>query len=140
MRESIMMIGVDRYDRMILTKVFSEKYDLLFIDKVDQSLLSNKGPFPKLIIYNIGIGDEESLNALQRVKKLDGLERPIIAITSHNTVEIDRFLATTGVFYHLVRPFELRDLDDLITGAMRFWRKRQLDISAPVETGQAKKN
>jgi DNA-binding NtrC family response regulator len=139
MRERIMMIDMERFDREILTKIYSEKYDLVFIDKTDQSSLSGKGPFPKLIIYNLGVGDGESLLDLQRVKKLDCLERPIIVITSHNTVEIDRFLATTGVFYHLVRPYELRDLDDLIRGAFRFWRKRQLDISAPVETGQAGK-
>jgi DNA-binding NtrC family response regulator len=136
MRESIMMIGIDRYDREMLTKVFSEKYDLVFLDKTDPSSLSGKGPFPKLIVYNLGVGDGESLLDLQRVKKLDGLERPIIVITSHNTVEIDRFLATTGVFYHLVRPYELRDLDDLIRGAFRFWRKRQLDNSAFVDAGQ----
>jgi len=71
--------------------------------------MNHHGPararFSKLVIYNMGIPDEENLLVLQRMIQHDPLERPVIVITSQNTIDVDRFLATTGVFYHLVRPF-----------------------------------
>jgi DNA-binding NtrC family response regulator len=127
MREIIKMIGMDQYDKKMLTKVFSEKYDLHFLEKTDEPSWSGKGPFFKLVIYNMGIPDEKGLLALERMKNHDALERPVIVITSQNTINVDRFLATTGVFYHLVRPFEMKDLDDLIAGALRFWQKKRID-------------
>jgi DNA-binding NtrC family response regulator len=126
MREIIKMIGMDQYDKKMLTKVFSEKYDLNFLKKSDETSWSGKGPFFKLVIYNMGIPDEKKLCALERMKSHDTLERPVIVITSQNTIDVDRFLATTGVFYHLVRPFEMKDLDDLIAGALRFWQKKRI--------------
>jgi|GEM_PF-4417285 DNA-binding NtrC family response regulator len=131
MREIIMMVGIDRYDREIMTKVFSENYDLHFLEKTDEPSWSGKGPFFKLVIYNMGVPNEKNLCALERMRKHDALERPVIVITSENSMDVDRFLATTGVFYHLVRPFEMRDLDDLIAGALRFWRKKRIDGAVP---------
>jgi DNA-binding NtrC family response regulator len=137
MLESILIIGIDRYDREIITKLFSEKYGLTFIDKTDRRSWCATSPFFKLVIYNMGIPDEESLQTLQSIKNSDSFERPVIVITSQNTVDVDRFLATTGVFYHLVRPFEIRDLDDLISGALRFWKKKLIDVPAQFEPRKA---
>jgi DNA-binding NtrC family response regulator len=135
MRESIMMMGIDQYDRKIMTKVFSEKYDLHFLKKPDEPSWSGKGPLFKVVIYNMGIPDQKSLCALEHMKKHDSLERPVIVITSQNTIDVDRFLATTGVFYHLIRPFEIKDLDDLITGAFRFWKKKRIDVAVKTTGG-----
>jgi DNA-binding NtrC family response regulator len=126
MRESIMIIGMDTFNEKIITKVFSEKYDLFFYEKISEPLWPGKGSFPKLAICNMDVPDEENLFVLQRMIKQDPLERPVIVITSQNTIDVDRFLATAGVFYHLVRPFEMKDLDDLITGAFRFWQKKRI--------------
>ncbi len=136
MRETIMVIGVDRYDKEVMQKVFSGRYDMLFIDNAGQLAGRRRGPFFKLVVYNMGIPNEENLDALNRLIRCDFLERPVIVITSQNTVDVDRFLAASGVFYHLVRPFELRDLDDLIKGALRFWQKKRIDVTTPVEPRQ----
>jgi DNA-binding NtrC family response regulator len=131
MRENIMMIGMEQYDRELMTKVFSWKYDLIFFEKPDEPLWPGKGPLFKLVVYNMGIPDEINLCALESMRKHDALERPVIVITSQNTIDVDRFLATTGVFYHLVRPFEMKDLDDLIAGALRFWEKKRINVAVP---------
>jgi DNA-binding NtrC family response regulator len=134
MREIIIMMGFNLYDREIMTKVFSEKYDLHFLEKTDKLSWSGKDQFFKLVICNMDIPDEENLCALECMRKQDAFERPVIVITSQTTIDVARFLATTGVFYHLVRPFEMRDLDDLITGALRFWQKKRIDSAVPVRT------
>jgi DNA-binding NtrC family response regulator len=128
MRENIMMIGMEQYDKEMMAKVFSANYDLHFMQKEDEPSWSGKGPFFKLVIYNMGIPNEKNLCALESMRKHDALERPVIVITSENTIDVDRFLATTGVFYHLVRPFEMKDLDDLIAGALRFWQKKRFGL------------
>jgi DNA-binding NtrC family response regulator len=134
MRENIMVMGFEADDRNLLTKVFSEAYDLVFIGNAERLGGVDRGPFFKVVLYNMGSPDDANLLAFKEIKSQDVFERPIIVFTSRNTVEIDRFLASIGVFYHLVRPFEFKDLDDLIKGALRFWQKKRIDVPAPVKS------
>jgi len=70
--------------------------------------------------------DDREFWLIRKLKEQDGLERPIIVITNHNSIKIERKLAEIGVFYHLIDLFEQNDMDDLIEAALRSWNKKSL--------------
>jgi FixJ family two-component response regulator len=49
----------------------------------------------------------------------------IIAITTRNNLEIERSIAAIGVLYHLLKPYNTKDLIDLVNAAFLGWERRR---------------
>jgi DNA-binding NtrC family response regulator len=127
MRNKILAINFNEGDRANLLKAFSRQYDIRFTENVATAMRINKEALHLLIILNMEIPDSVTTKDLRRMQKQDILERPIIIITSHNSIEDERALAATGVYYYLLRPYDLKDLNDLFRGALQFWHKKSLE-------------
>jgi DNA-binding NtrC family response regulator len=123
-RESILVIQSDPSEQKMLTTAFSAKYGLFFTNGVDQALQTNGRNVPyKVVIFDAGSAHPHDLLELERFKSGDRLETPIILLASNNSVEIEMKVAEIGVFYYLIKPYSVKDLEELIEAALRYWKK-----------------
>ena len=124
MKEKVLVIESDTYERGILYKVFSGKYKLTFTASVEEAIeISKKSPH-KVMIYDMESPDAQALKNLKKLKEEDEMETPIITIISENTLEGENAVRGIGVFYYLIKPYNFRDLEELIIGAFSVWDRK----------------
>ena len=124
MKEKVIVIESDPYERGILNKVFSSKYKLTFAASVEDAIeISKKSPH-KVMIYDMESPNVQALQNLKKLKEEDEMETPIITIISENTLEGENAVRGIGVFYYLIKPYNFRDLEELIFGAFRVWDRK----------------
>ncbi len=124
MKEKVLVIESDPYERGILYKVFSSKYKLTFTASVEDAIeISKKSP-QKVMLYNMESPDAQALQNLKKLKEEDELQTPIITIISENTLEVENAVRGIGVFYYLIKPYNFRDLEESILGAVLVWDRK----------------
>lgn len=124
MKEKVLVIESDPYERGILYKVFSGKYKLTFAESVEDAIeISKKSPH-KVMIYDMESPNAQALQNLKKLKEEDEMETPIITIISENTLEGENAVRGIGVFYYLIKPYNFRDLEELLLGAFRVWDRK----------------
>jgi DNA-binding NtrC family response regulator len=105
----------------MLSTVFGDKYGLFFAGGVDQALQINRSVPHKVVIFDAGSAHAHDLSELERFKIEIQPETPIILLASNNSAAIEMKVAEIGVFYHLIRPFPVKDLEEIIVAALRYW-------------------
>jgi DNA-binding NtrC family response regulator len=124
MREKILVIQTDPKALAGRNRSLYRKYDVLIVNNsVEAMEIYRTGRYNVIVFVMEGPNDRE-LSLLRELKAQDDRDRPIIAVTNHNNIEIERAIAAIGVFYHLLRPFAANDLNDLIKAAFRSWNKK----------------
>lgn len=139
MREQILMVETNPAPSAVREGPLYRKYDVRIANDRPQALEICRAGRPSAIIVVMEGPNDRELSLLRELKAQDRLERPIIAITGHNSLEIERAIATIGVFYHLLGPYMQNDLDDLIAAALRSWNKKSLVPKVLADKGQAVK-
>jgi DNA-binding NtrC family response regulator len=124
MRKKTLVIQTDPKALAGQENSFFKKYDVHSADTNAEVMDIHHISRSDVIVVVMEGPDDRELKLLHEIKIRDSRERPIIAITNHNSIEIERAIATIGVFYHLLRPFDLGDLNDLIKAALHFWNKK----------------
>jgi DNA-binding NtrC family response regulator len=123
MKDGVLIMQADPVEREVLLKKFSGAYDISFAAEAKQAFRTNGDCRHKVIIFDAGDAGPRDLAGLSRLKSGDPMERPIILLTSHNTIEIEKKVAGIGVFYHLIKPYSAEDLKELIQAALRYWQR-----------------
>jgi DNA-binding NtrC family response regulator len=126
MRDKILFIHKNPKALSGQDRSFYQKYDVLILNNASEALEINNTCRHGLIVYFIDSSDPGEFEMLRALKENDRLERPIIAITGNNSIEIERKIAQTGVFYHLLQPFETADFEDLVRTALETWNKKSI--------------
>jgi DNA-binding NtrC family response regulator len=124
MREKILVIQTDPKPLEDQAKSFYRKYNVVIANNNSEAMEICRTGRHNAIVFIMDGPDECELSLLREIKSLVGLDRPIIAITHHNSLEIERAIAEIGVFYHLLGPFQEKDLDELIAAAVQSWNKK----------------
>jgi DNA-binding NtrC family response regulator len=126
MRKSFLAIEPDSSERKQLQKFFSNDYLLTFADTAAEALeiMSNR-EFP-VIVFNMGRAQNDSFGELNALKTHRDKNPMIIAITTYNDLKIEKSIAEVGVFYHLLKPYNEKDLHDLIDAAILAWQRKYL--------------
>jgi DNA-binding response OmpR family regulator len=122
-RECILVMQPDPMEQELLSLAFGNKYGLLFTGGVDQALQVGRTIPHKVVIFDAGNAHPHDLSELHRFKSGNNLERPIILLTSNNSIEIEMRVAVIGVFYYLIRTYSVKDLEELIEAALRYWQR-----------------
>jgi two-component system CheB/CheR fusion protein len=104
----------------------AEGFALLFKDLGHEVRVVHDGPAalevaqafrPELVLLDIGLPGMDGWEVARRVRKLPGLENPVLAaVTGYAQEEDRRRSAEAGVDYHLVKPVDLTALRELIAG------------------------
>lgn len=122
-KENILVIQKDLSERRIMQLAFNEKYILYFARDVDVAVRIGRN-FPcKVVIFDAGSATASIISELSWFKTANSMENPIILLASNNSFEIESSIAGIGVFYHLVRPFSVKHLDELIQAALHYWQR-----------------
>jgi DNA-binding NtrC family response regulator len=126
MRKSFLVIAADTAEQGNLQKMFSYDYSLTFADTADSAfqIMTDK-EFP-VIVFNMGRAKSGSLGELNALKTFRDKNPMIIALTTCNNLEIEKSIATIGVYYHLFKPYNEKDLLYLIDAATLAWQKKYL--------------
>lgn len=136
MRDKILVIQTDPKPLESQAKSFYRKYNVVIANNNAEAMEICRTGRHNAIVFIMDGPDECEMSLLREIKAQAGLDRPIIVITNHNSIEIERAIAEIGVFYHLLGPFEQKDLDNLLTAALRSWNKKSLVPQALADKGQ----
>jgi DNA-binding NtrC family response regulator len=125
MPKSFLAIEPDISECILLQDLFSGDYQVSFAHDTNEALeILAKTPFT-VVLFNLGRANKKSLHELKNLK-IHMRDKPmIIAITTHNNLEIERAIASIGVFYHLLKPYDTKDLIDLVNAAFLGWERRR---------------
>lgn len=124
MREKILIIQTNSKALARQQRSFYRKYDVVIVNNVHEALEKNHIGRHFVIIYVLDGPDDREFRLLRKLKEQNSLERPIIVITKQNNIEIERAIASIGVYYHLLMPFDPGTLTDLVKSALHFWKNR----------------
>lgn len=125
MPKSFLAIEPDISECILLRDLFSDDYLLSFAHDANEALeIMAKTPF-SVVLFNLGRANKKSLGELKNLKTNMRDKPVIIAITTHNNLEIERAIAVIGVFYHLLKPYNTKDLTDLVSAAFLGWEGRR---------------
>jgi DNA-binding response OmpR family regulator len=122
-KERILVIQSDPAEQKILSTAFGGRYWLFFAGGVDQALQINRSVPYKAVIFDAGSAHSHDLSELRRFKSGNRRETPIILLASDNSASIEMRVAEIGVFYYLIRPYSVKDLEELIKAALRYWQR-----------------
>jgi len=81
-----------------IRKILKEKFYALILD-----------------IYMEGMGGFETISIL---KKIDP-HLPIIVITGNDSLETERKIRTKGIFYYFVKPFDMKEMKEVVKLALK---------------------
>ena len=124
MDEKILVIQTDPGALAGQDRSFFRKFDVHNVnEKADVQKLCRTSRNCVIVVAMEGPNDLE-LALLREIKVVDCFDRPLIAITNHNSMEIEQAIASIGVFYHLLSPFDPDDLNDLVNAAVRSWKSK----------------
>ena len=117
MPKGFLVIEPDISECMLMQELFSDDYQVSFAHNANEAIeIMTKTPFP-VVLFNLGRANQKSLHELKNLKT-NMIDKPmIIAITTHNNLDIERTIASIGVFYHLLKPYTTKDLTDLVGAA-----------------------
>jgi DNA-binding NtrC family response regulator len=136
MREKILVIQTNPKMLEGQEKLFRCKYDVHVANDNVEVKENCRGGRHSAVVIVIEEASDRELTLLREIKAQDGLDRPIIVITNHNSIDIEREIAAIGVFYHLLSPYEQNDLDDLIAAALRSWNSKSLAPKPSAQKGR----
>jgi DNA-binding NtrC family response regulator len=125
MPKGFLVIEPDISECVLLQDLFTDDYIMVFAHDANEALeVLAKTPFT-VVLFNLGQANKKSLCEL-KILKTHMRDKPmIIAITTHNNLEIERAIAEIGVFYHLLKPYTTKDLSDLVCAAFLGWERRR---------------
>lgn len=122
-KERILVMQPDLAEQEKLRMVFGDKYRLFFTEWVDQALQVGRSIPYKVVIFDAGSTQSRDLSELERFKSGNRLETPVILLASNNSTAIEMKVAEIGVFYYLIRPYSVKDIEELIEAALRYWQR-----------------
>jgi DNA-binding NtrC family response regulator len=115
----LLIIEPDSSERGFFRKMFSKDYLLTFAKSAREAPgIMAASRFP-VVIFDLGNAGIEYICELRLFKNNHGNNSMIIAISSRNNLTIEKGVASAGVFYHLLKPFQKNDLRDLVLAAFR---------------------
>jgi DNA-binding response OmpR family regulator len=73
----------------------------------------------RALILDLKLPGLGGLDAIAVVKQFDA-SLPIIVMTGHASYEVEQAARAAGIFYYLVKPFNLEELVAAVRAAIRF--------------------
>jgi DNA-binding response OmpR family regulator len=115
MKHKLLAIEHDEFDRNVIRGVFSGAYSLYLARDMHEASALARFFVPDAVVYTIPVCDDAAMEQLEFLRRGRGIEIPVIVIVPENTIEFERAVRQRGVFYYLVKPYDLREL----VGAVR---------------------
>lgn len=116
---SILIADDDKFFREQLNKfLLMEKYNAKAVSNGKEAvkeLVENEYDALILDMYMEEINGKQTISIIKNIKP----KMPIIVITGDSSLELEREIRSCGVFYYLVKPFEMKELKEVIDSAIK---------------------
>jgi DNA-binding NtrC family response regulator len=120
MPSKLLVINQEPFDREITRKIFHGKYELAFASNASELEPMLNFFSPEVILYEIM---QDSIEQITDVLVKTGLQQyqpPLVLVISENSMELEKAARACGVFYCLIRPFNLKELWDALEAAFAY--------------------
>jgi two-component system KDP operon response regulator KdpE len=119
-RERILVCDDDpRMRDTIVETLASESLDVDTADRAVDAIQRIMRTSYRALILDLKLPGLGGLDAIAVVKRFDPL-LPIIVMTGHASYETEQAARTAGIFYYLVKPFNVDELVAAVRAAVRF--------------------
>jgi DNA-binding response OmpR family regulator len=114
MKKKILIIEANTLEQQIISRFFSEEYEISFTRTVKDATKKVPLSRPQAIVLNLhGIGLKDIWD-FANLKAVMGPEIPVIVIASDNSLQVERAFRQIGTYYYLTKPYEFRELAEAV--------------------------
>jgi DNA-binding response OmpR family regulator len=119
-RERILVCDDDpRVRETIVEALAAEVFDVDTADRAVDAIQRIMRTSYRALILDLKLPGLGGLDAIAVVKRFDA-SLPIIVMTGHASYEVEQAARAAGIFYYLVKPFNLDELVAAVRAAIRF--------------------
>jgi DNA-binding response OmpR family regulator len=119
-RERILVCDDDpRMRDTVVEAMAAEGIDVDSADRAVDAIQRIMRTSYRALILDLKLPGLGGLDAISVVKRFDAL-LPIIVMTGHASYEVEQTARAAGIFYYLVKPFNLDELVAAVRAAVRF--------------------
>jgi DNA-binding response OmpR family regulator len=119
-RERILVCDDDpRVRETIVEALAAEVFDVDTADRAVDAIQRIMRTSYRALILDLKLPGLGGLDAIAVVKQFDA-SLPIIVMTGHASYEVEQAARAAGIFYYLVKPFNLEELVAAVRAAIRF--------------------
>ena len=119
-RERILVCDDDAHMREnIVDALATEAFDVDTADRAVDAIQRIMRTSYRALILDLKLPGLGGLDAIAVVKRFDE-SLPIIVMTGHASYEVEQAARAAGIFYYLVKPFNLEELVAAVRAAVRF--------------------
>jgi len=119
-RERILVCDDDPRIRETIVEVLArEAFDVDTADRAVDAIQHIMRTSYRALILDLKLPGLGGLDAIAVVKRFDE-SLPIIVMTGHASYEVEQAARAAGIFYYLVKPFNLEELVAAVRAAVRF--------------------
>ena len=119
-RERILVCDDDaRVRETIVEAMAAESLDVDTADRAVDAIQRIMHTTYRALILDLKLPGLGGLDAIAVVKRFDK-SLPIIVMTGHASYEVEQAARAAGIFYYLVKPFNLEELLAAVRAAVRF--------------------
>jgi DNA-binding response OmpR family regulator len=119
-RERILVCDDDpRMRETIVEAMAAEGMDVDSADRAVDAIQRIMRTSYRALILDLKLPGLGGLDAISVVKRFDA-SLPIIVMTGHASYEVEQAARAAGIFYYLVKPFNLDELVAAVRAAVRF--------------------
>jgi DNA-binding response OmpR family regulator len=119
-RERILVCDDDpRMRDTIVEAMAAERMDVDSADRAVDAIQRIMRTSYRALILDLTLPGLGGLDAISVVKRFDA-SLPIIVMTGHASYEVEQAARAAGIFYYLVKPFNLDELVAAVRAAVRF--------------------
>lgn len=123
-KKNILVADDDKFFRDLLRGVLQkEGYSVQTVESgvsAIRKILKEKFQVLILDIYMAGIDGFETISILKRIDS----HLPIIVITGNNSLQVEKKIRTKGIFYYLVKPFDMKEMKEVVKLALKKYSQR----------------
>ena len=119
-RERLLVCDDDpRMRDTIVEAMAAERMDVDSADRAVDAIQRIMRTSYRALILDLKLPGLGGLDAISVVKRFDA-SLPIIVMTGHASYEVEQAARAAGIFYYLVKPFNLDELVAAVRAAVRF--------------------
>jgi len=127
MYNRLLIIDSEKFDREIARKIFSGKYKLDFVASVLDVNYKFMVSEPDVVLYEMRVPNIDDLADVIINTQSKNPPVPLVLIISENSIEIETFARIYKVFYCLIRPFNLKELWNVLESAFIYRKRLKLE-------------
>jgi len=125
-KSRLLVIDSEKFDREMMYRIFGKTY-LVKLTKDVHALKKVMESFdPAVVFYELRNNDIDKINELFTTVDKISPDAAIIISVSENTRELEKLIRSKNVIYYMLRPFNLKELWDVVESGSRHFEKLRL--------------